>query len=425
MTLNVRTDRRLIRALHRSSRFVLGEITAPLTTRQNSNDGRLPVNLAFVLDRSGSMGGDKIRLAKQAVNEALDRLHPDDRFSVVVYDDHIDVVMPTSAATTEARREALERLARIEARGSTDLGGGWLRGCEQVALALSEEGVNRCLLLTDGLANVGMKDPDELARHADELRARGVSTSTFGVGADFDERLLQSMASAGGGNFYYIADAAAIRDHITSEVGESLDIVARGVVLEVTAPRGVRVEALSPYPTRQHGGWTEIEIGNLTSDQQLQVVLRLTFPFGQEGEGQVALLSLADRDAVLQADGKVRWDYADDAGNDNQDRNREVDRAVAQIFAARARQQAVQLNRAGDYEGARLAMAATAKRIKGYAGNDVELKKFALDLSTEGQEMAAPMPEPSRKVMFASSSYVLRSRSLSGEAVKSPRSPKA
>jgi Ca-activated chloride channel family protein len=76
------------------------------------------------------------------------------------------------------------RLRAVEARGSTNLAEGWLRGCEQVAAHLVAEGVNRCLLLTDGLANVGITAPDELTRHARELKARGVSTSTFGVGND-------------------------------------------------------------------------------------------------------------------------------------------------------------------------------------------------------------------------------------------------
>jgi hypothetical protein len=87
-----------------------------------------------------------------------------------------------------------------------------------------------------------------------ELRARGVSTTTFGVGDDFDEVLLQAMATAGGGHFYYIASAAAIQDLITSEVGETLDVVARDVVVEVAAPAGIQVESLSPYPTRERAG---------------------------------------------------------------------------------------------------------------------------------------------------------------------------
>jgi uncharacterized protein YegL len=300
MTFHVRSDRHLVRPTHRSNRFVLVEVTAPPARAERV---RPPVNLAFVLDRSGSMGGEKIRLAKQAIEEAVARLHDDDRFAIVTYDDHIDVVVPGTRATPDARRGALERLREIDARGSTNLGEGWLRGAEQVALALSQEGVNRCLLLTDGLANVGITDRDELARHAGELRTRGVSTTTFGVGADFDEVLLQAIASAGGGHFYFIATAASIRDHISSEVGETLEVVARGVTLEISAPEGVRVESLSPYPVRDGHGRTEVTLGDLTSEERVEVILRLNFPYGELGRTTGALFALSDRRPVERPPG--------------------------------------------------------------------------------------------------------------------------
>ncbi len=246
MTFNARQDRRYIRPTYRSNRFVLVDITAPPARHDHP---RAPVNLAFVVDRSGSMTGQKLRLAKLAVEHSVARLRSDDRFAIVVYDNEVEVVFESAPATPDARRTALSRLSEIQARGSTDLGGGYLRGCEQVALRLSEDGVNRCLLLTDGLANVGITDHDVLSSHASELRARGVSTTTFGVGRDFDEVLLQAMADAGGGNFYFIADAAAIADYVTSEVGEALEVVARDATLDVTAGAGVSVESLTP-PTR-------------------------------------------------------------------------------------------------------------------------------------------------------------------------------
>ncbi len=417
MTFTVRSDRRFIRPTYRSNRFVLVEVTAPPARTERV---RPPVNLAFILDRSGSMGGDKIRLAKQAIEEAIARLHDDDRFAIVTYDDQIDVVVPGTLATPDARRTALDRLRAIDARGSTNLGEGWLRGAEQVAEALADEGVNRCLLLTDGLANVGITDRDELARHAGELRARGVSTTTFGVGEDFDEVLLQSMASAGGGHFYFIATAASIRDHITSEVGETLEIVARGVTLEIGAAEGIRVESLSPYPVHEGRGRTEVTLGDLTSDERVEVVLRLNFPYGELGRSTGAAFTLSDRDGVVRGEAKLGWAYADNGANDHQERDRVVDRAVARIFAARARQEAVGLNRHGDYNGARHVVEATARRIRGYAGRDPELREIVVELERQLQEFAAPMMEMNRKDIYARSSYQMRSRMENGTAMKNP-----
>ena len=417
MTFTVRPDRHFIRPTYRSNRFVLVEVTAPPA---RSERVRPPVNLAFILDRSGSMSGDKIRLAKQAIEEAIARLHDDDRFAIVTYDDQIDVVVPGTRASPEARRTALDRLREIDARGSTNLGEGWLRGAQQVAEALADEGVNRCLLLTDGLANVGITDRDELARHAGELRSRGVSTTTFGVGEDFDEVLLQSMASAGGGHFYFIATAASIRDHITSEVGETLEIVARGVTLEIGAAEGIRVESLSPYPIHEGRGQTEVTLGDLTSDERVEVVLRLNFPYGELGRSTGAAFSLSDRDGVVRGEAKLGWAYADNGANDHQERDRVVDRAVARIFAARARQEAVGLNRHGDFNGARHVIEATARRIRGYAGRDPELRAILGELEGELQMFAAPMMEMDRKHAYASSSYLMNSRMADGKAMKDP-----
>ena len=416
---SARPDRRLIRANSRSHRFTLVEVTAPSATQQRE---RTPVNLAFVIDRSGSMSGGKLDLAKHAVEEALGRLDPRDRFSIVVYDDVVDVVVEGTTASAEARRNAVERLAQVDARGSTDLAGGWLRGCEQVSLHLSDAGVDRVLLLTDGLANVGITDPTALAGHAAELRARGVSTTTFGVGNDFDESLLQAMADAGGGHFYYIGDAAQIRDHIASEVGETLEVVARDVELEILAGEGVEIETISPHPLTGRGSRSIIALGDLVADQQIDVVLRLTFPYGQLGRETGIIIGIGDRDGAFKAaavsDARISWTWADDAANDQQRRDGDVDRAVAGQFAARARQEAVRRNRDGDYRGARSALDGTAKRIRGYAARDPKLRAMVGALESESQQFSAPMAPRLLKEAHFASANLARSRDPMGRSVK-------
>ncbi|HSL34193.1 MAG TPA: VWA domain-containing protein [Candidatus Limnocylindrales bacterium] len=418
--LTARADRRLIRAHRRSQRFVLVGVTAPPATQQRD---RLPVNLAFVLDRSGSMSGEKIDLAKRTVAAALEHLDERDRFSIVVYDDVVDVVVESTPGSAEARRNAIARLSTIDARGSTNLSEGWFRGAEQVAGHLIAEGVNRCLVLTDGLANRGLTDPGVLAGHASELRVRGVSTTTFGVGADFDEVLLQGIADAGGGHFYFVRDAATIRDHITSEVGETLEVVARDVELEVVSAEEVDVEAISPQPTRRRGTRTVVSLGDLVAEQVLDIVLRITFPYGEIGRETGVIIGLTDRDGVFAAggragasDARLAWTYADDAANDGQPRDADVDTAVATQFAARARQEAVALNRAGDYVAARQVLDATGRRIRAYAGHNATLRKMVTELQDEGETFAAPMPAMALKEAHFASANLARTRDAMGRS---------
>src|SRR5688572_12412610 len=234
MRLSLRTDRRLLRAEARSTRYLLASITAPTAPARAS---RIPVNVGFVLDRSGSMDGErKFGLAREAVEQALRLLRPEDRFTLVVYDQEVDVLVPSTPATPETKQLARSRLNAVGPRGSTDLHAGWSAAAAQIGTGLRDDAVTRVLLLTDGLANHGITDPAALLKTADELRRLGIATTTFGVGADFDERLLRDMAHEGGGNFYFIESPAQIADLLSSELGEALEVVARDAVVHFTLP---------------------------------------------------------------------------------------------------------------------------------------------------------------------------------------------
>ncbi len=416
MTLDVRPDRTLIRHHRRSQRFLLAQITAPTSDRPLE---RAPVNLAFVLDRSGSMGGQKIRLAHRAVQEGIGRLDSRDRFSIVAYDDQVDVAVESTPASPEARRNALARLATIDARGSTNLAEGWLRGCAEVARHASRDQVDRCLLLTDGLANVGITDQAELEKHAAEIAQRGVATSTFGIGVDFDEQLLVAVSTNGRGNFRFVEQAVQIPDFITSEVGETLEVVARGVTLEIDTEPGVLVDPIGPFKAYPLGDRTIVEIGDLVSDQHLDLVLRLAFPTGAIGRSTRVRLALRDRDGVFAPPPvEIAWSYADDTANDLQSRDRIVDRAVAGRFAAKAREEAVAFNKGGRFGPASDRLAAVGRRIRAYAGDDPELLALADELDQQTVAYSAPIAPAALKQMHFASVNVSRSRDAMGGARK-------
>ena len=425
MTLSIQTDRSLIRAAARSTRYVLVSLDAPPAPSAPPAPPA-PSNLSLVLDRSGSMSGEKLALAKQATENALRLLSPADRFSLVAYDDTIQVVNPSTLATPEAVRQAIIALSHIEPGGSTDLCGGWMRGCEQIALHQAHVGINRCLLLTDGLANHGTTSHDELVRIAGDLASRGVQTTTFGVGADFDERLLRDMAQAGQGHFYFIETAAQIPDLLASEVGEALDVVARRAVLRIALPQGASADCLNGYRQVRVQGDNElhVELGDLVSAQQVEVVIKLVMPLASGLSDQVTVgFWLADADGTLGTMSQdVRWTFADHAANDRQARNRIVDRAVATLYAARARAEASEHNRHGDFLRARHVLTATARRIRSYAGDDAELNRIADQLLRDVETFAErTMGSLQRKAAFYAAEATLKFRDSEGRARRSPR----
>lgn len=422
MNLQTRPDRRFIRTGYRSNRYVLVEVTAPTSRRAPTRE---PLNTAFVLDRSGSMSGRKIELARRAIDAAIASLAAGDRFAIVAYDDRVDVVAPSTPATGPARHAASRALAGIDARGSTNLFDGWMQGCAQVAAHQDgAPGTHRVLLMSDGHANQGVTDREELMRHAGELARRGVATWTFGFGADFDEDLMEGIAFTGGGQSYYVESPAQIQDHITSAVGEALDVVARGVELRIQAPDGVLVEPLSLFRSHRSGSTTVVELGDLVSDQQVRLVLKVNFPFGEDGREIAIGIGMADRDGAMAiAPDTLAFRYADSRTNDLQPRDREVDREVAGLYAARARKEAAQLNRHGDYAAANGLLEGVARRIRGYAGDDPEMQRLLDQLQVERHQVSAPMPSLALKEMHYQASYAQRSRAMDGKARKGQDQP--
>jgi Mg-chelatase subunit ChlD len=429
MTLLAKSDRSLIRAQASSARYLLVEAIAPVSPARSA---RLPVNVALVLDRSGSMAGErKFTLARQAVEQALRMLRPEDRFSLVVYDSEIDVLARSTFATADARRQALAALDAVEPRGSTNLFGGWMRGCEQVAEFLSDDGVSRVLLLTDGLANAGETDRDVLARHAGELRQRGIATSTFGVGDDFDERLLRDIAHEGGGHFYFIEQPAQIPDLLTSELGEALEVTVRRAILSLELPRGATAEPLNRYRFTHAAGDRElrVELGDLASGQEVVAVVRVQFPpaslslsRAERGRARSSVRVSFGADDALRplATADVTWTYASHADNDAQPRDVGVDREVAKLYAARARAEATEANREGDLDRARRALEGTARRIREYAGNDRELQALVETLGNDLPMFAMPMAPRQLKQAMYMAEVSSKGRTNDGKARRRP-----
>jgi Ca-activated chloride channel family protein len=405
--LDIQTDRALVPANTDVTRYLTVSLTAPDPGRRSE---RPSLNVAFVIDRSGSMDGSKIEMAKKAVEQAIRLLDDRDRFALVCYDNEVETLVASAPASAETKALALKRLKVIEARGNTDLCGGWMRGAEEI-------GSGRVLLLSDGLANNGETDPDVLARKAAELRAKGIVTSTFGVGADFDEVLLSRLATDGGGHFYLIARPAQIPDFLTSELGDSLQVVARDARVIVAAGPGVEVTALNEFPVETPPGELHVRLGDLVAGQTVTVVLAAAVQARPTGTETALYVRLADRDqALFPQPFRVDWQVASVTEDAAQPIAIEVLVTVATMLAARARGEAVNANRRGGFDEAARVLAQAATAIRALAPGVEQIELIAVELEEHEEQFAVQMSPMALKQAHFASYNQSRSRDSQGKS---------
>ena len=200
---------------------------------------RPPVNIALVIDRSGSMAGDKIAKAREAALEAVRRLAPDDIVALIAYDTNVQALIPAQRVGNGRRLE--DAIRGIEAGGNTALYGGVTRGASEVRRNMEDRRfINRVILLSDGLANVGPSSPDELGRLGASLLKEGISVTTIGLGLGFNEDLMTRLAMRSDGNTYFVENSGDLPRIFAAELGDVLNVVARRIVIEIEFPTGVR-----------------------------------------------------------------------------------------------------------------------------------------------------------------------------------------
>lgn len=412
--LTARPERRLIRpgGSHRHIDFAV-QVTAAAPP---PNAQRPPVAVGLVIDRSGSMHGEKLTTAKQAALAVVDQLTDRDRVALVVFDDQIDVIQPATAVAPVIQARLRAALQRIESRGSTALHEGWLTGCQAIAGDAQGEAIARCFLLTDGQANVGQTDPEAIASEAAAVRAHaGVGTSTFGIGADYDEDLLAPLATAGGGQFYHLRGPAEIATTFVEELGDLLAIAARNARLEISAAPGVTLEVISQFwveQTAEANVWT-ISLGDLVAQSDpVHVVVRCGFPATVPGEDQ------AVNARIVWSDGRreqatewreVRFTGAPNSACDAEPRDAEAMRIIGRHQTEQARRDAARQSKLGDLPGARRTLRMKAAAIRAYAGDDADLQEALSDLADiEAQVATAPAAPLTLKEQYYQSS--IRSR---------------
>jgi len=272
VTLRVTPDRDYIYRSGPREVIVQVEIEA----RKNDEARRAPMNLCVVLDRSGSMEGAKIEKARQAAAMAVDKLADDDIFSLVTYDDETDLLIPPERIGGRDHREELKaRIHRIQPGGSTALHAGVVLGAKQVRRYFEKERVNRVILLSDGLANVGPSTTSDLARLGRELRGDGIAVSTIGLGDDYNEDLMTALAEASNANYYYVKDAEKLPGIFAQELGSARSLLARTITIRIEAPDGGHLKEIIGQPDIDcHDRTAEIRIPELFGSEKRRFLVR-------------------------------------------------------------------------------------------------------------------------------------------------------
>jgi Ca-activated chloride channel family protein len=237
---------------------------------------RTPINVALVLDKSGSMSGSKLARAKEAACWAIRRLEKKDIVTVVTYDSTVQVLVP--ATKLSDKDELCRKIGRIEADGSTAIFAGVSKGAAELRKFIDRNRVNRIILLSDGLANVGPQTPGELGQLGASLSKEGIAVSTMGLGLDYNEDLMAALARRSDGNHIFIEKADELAEVFRHEFDDVFSVVAQEVSIAVKVGGKIRPVRVLNMDAEINGRQVIAQLNQLYSQQEKYVLLEVEVP---------------------------------------------------------------------------------------------------------------------------------------------------
>lgn len=365
VTVGVRRDRQYVS--HRGDTRYFG-IDLVASSRPPGTDAtRTPVSIGIVIDRSGSMSGRKIEVAKRAAIEVVNRLHDGDEIAVTIFNSVVEVLLPRSVVDDAVRARVRNLVASVSAYGGTALHEGWLRGCQAIAPegGAASGRIARCYLLTDGQANEGVTDPQAIALDVAAARAEfGVVTSTFGIG-DYDQDILAPMATAGGGQFHNLRNPDEIVRTFLGELGEAVAVEAGAVAIEIDHDVRATIDVISGLWVRDGRPGTAdgvagrrvttLDVGDLIGSESRTVVVGVAHPAGELGANLIATTRVTWRvpgsDETCASEWhEVAWTYAPDEACDAEPIDETVARDAGLHLMERYRRESSRSSRRGDLD---------------------------------------------------------------------------
>lgn len=347
---------------------------------------RPPLDLALVLDRSGSMSGEKLAAAKQAAMETIRKLDPDDRLTFISYDDRVNV--HTHRAKVGNGKALQREVLRITDGGGTALGPALRSGLDELTGAQrGQDALAHLMLLSDGLANEGEARPEVLANWTSKAFGKGVATTTLGVGLDYNEDLMTRIADAGGGRYHFIETGDQVPEVLGDEFAALTATVARNVTFEVDAAAGIEAREIPGYPNVVDGDAIMAKVGSISAGRKRELLVRMDYQPPQGDSMALGSYTLRFRD-VLDDGAPVELvinptvAVTQDAAEAEASENYAVTVRAQEIDVASALEAASQQVDRGDYEDARkdLQTKTSALRKQAAENPDVDFAPMLDDL---------------------------------------------
>ncbi len=284
-----------------------------IQAREAEDEQTAPLNLALVIDRSGSMDApDKWQYLQRSLRVFFRSLDADDIVAVVGYDDDAEVVL--SAQRVGDGRWIERTIEQLYPRGSTNLHAGMMRGFQEVDKNFDIRRNNRVILLTDGIANRGVTEPDRIARDALQYNERGIYLSTIGLGLDFNDDLLSTLARQGKGAYHFIDSAEEMDKVFRQEVAGLVEKVARDVTVTVRPAPSVELISLTGYDGKPPKGAVQIKMQELGTGDSQVLLAQLQVRRGGDHTSVLATVTLDYFDIVADRPAQVTQEITAYAG---------------------------------------------------------------------------------------------------------------
>jgi Ca-activated chloride channel family protein len=384
---------------------------------------RPPLNVALVLDRSGSMSDEgKIEYLKRAAKLAVDRLGKNDTLSIVEYDDQITVMWPAARVGNTGEVKAM--IDRLDPRGSTNLTGGMMRGVDEAKEALdgpaNKSGtITRVILMSDGLANTGITDPGEISRLVRGAKSDGIRISSMGLGRDYGEDLMQSVAENGGGRYYYIEHPTQMARVFQEEMGSLFETCARDVEIEFKGKAIIRKAEVVGYDDAAGTSSTRRSLEDVFEGEKRSVLLRLELEAPSSGNVDLGEIQLKYKTAKSGESKSFTQNLSVNVSADrtavDRARNKEASAEAMLAESDRFQKEQVKLYQSGKRDEAQKNMTHLAKDLetKNRSLNDERVRRKIEAINVENRQMneAAASPTAQKDYLKASKQRLYQAKS--------------